>query len=79
MEEIRHVIEEAYVQGVHERQDEKLVRQGFDDAFRMFVKTQNTVSRVGVSQWMVRVAELRAADPELWQRKTRAWQRFSRL
>ena len=71
MDEIKQVIEDAYVGGIHTSQDELTVRAGFDDEFRMYVKTSDGVTPVGISDWLRRVDELRADSPELWNRPTR--------
>jgi len=69
-EEIKRVIESAYIEGVHTTQDEQTVRAGFDDEFRMFVNTPAGVEPVDISSWMRRVGGMKKAKPELWGQPT---------
>lgn len=71
MDDIKRVIEEAYVMGLHERQDEAAVRAGFHDEFRMYVRDEDGVVPVTVDEWLGRVDKLKAGNPELWQLATR--------
>lgn len=71
VDNIKRVIEEAYVMGLHERQDEAAVRAGFHDEFRMYVREEGGVVPVTVDEWLGRVDQLKAGDPELWQLATR--------
>jgi hypothetical protein len=70
MEEIRQVIDRAYVEGIHTTQDEDSIRAGFDDEFRIYVKGPAGVTPLDVSGWLDRVAGLKAAQPELWRQPT---------
>ncbi len=69
-EAIRRVIEEAYIQGIHETQDEATVRSGFHPDFTMLVLQDNTMLKVGFEEWLVRVEALKAENPELWSAET---------
>jgi hypothetical protein len=71
VDEIKRVIEDAYVKGLHEHQDEAAVRGGFHDEFRMYVRQDDGIVPVAVGEWLARVDELRADDPEPWQQATR--------
>lgn len=67
---IKRGIEEAYVDGVHSSQDIEKIRSGFQSEFRMMVLDGGAVKPVRVEQWLQRVDELKAGNPELWERKT---------
>ena len=67
---IKAVIEEAYIQGIHEKQDADLARRGFHDSFQMHVLRDGGVFRVALADWLDRVEELKAQDPELWRQRT---------
>ena len=69
---IKQVIDDAYVEGVHERQDLEAVRAGFDPEFRMMVLKDGAVTPVMVDQWLGRVEELKKADPDSWSQPTSA-------
>lgn len=71
VQDIKRAIEEAYVKGLHEHQDEAAVRAGFHDDFRMYVREKDGVVPVTVGEWLGRVERLKADDPELWQQATR--------
>ena len=65
-EAIRQVIEEAYIRGIHETQDEDLVRAGFHPDFTMLVQQEDRMVKVGLDEWFVRIEELKQQSPELW-------------
>ena len=67
---IKQVINDAYVEGVHERQDLEAVRAGFDPEFRMMVLKDGAVTPVMADQWLDRVRELKKGDPEAWSKPT---------
>jgi hypothetical protein len=77
MDTIKRVIERSYLEGIHERQDEAAVRDGFHKEFRMYVRDGNCVRPVTVDQWFDRVQELKRCDPELWEKPTTA--RFDQI
>ena len=69
--EIKETIELSYTRGIHETQDEGEVRSGFHSDFEMLVKADETLQRVGLEEWFVRIEELKAANPEMWSAQTR--------
>ena len=69
-EEIRRVIEEAYVQGIHRTQDEATVRRGFHPDFAMLVLQDGSMEKVGLGEWFDRIEVLMTDSPELWRRET---------
>ena len=46
-EAIRRVIEEGYIQGIHEEQDAAKVEWGFHPEFRMLVRRDGEIAKVG--------------------------------
>ena len=69
-EAIKKVIEEAYIGGIHERQDERTARKGFHQDFTMFVLKDGTVDAVTLDSWFGRIEQLKADAPEVWDAKT---------
>ncbi|UCC33734.1 MAG: nuclear transport factor 2 family protein [Candidatus Bathyarchaeota archaeon] len=69
-EAIKHVIEEAYIKGVHGDQDERRIRGGFHQDFTMFVLSNNNIQKVRVEDWLGRIEQLKKENPELWKSKT---------
>jgi len=68
---IRGVIEKAYIEGIHTTQDEAAVRRGFHPDFIMYVLKDNTLVKFTVDNWLARVQQLKASNPQLWSEKTR--------
>jgi hypothetical protein len=69
-EAIRQVIEKAYIQGIHEDQDEEIVKSGFHQDFAMLVLQDDAINKVSVDQWLDRVQAMKADNPELWSAET---------
>lgn len=69
-EAIKHVIETAYIQGIHTTQDRDLVLKGFHKDFRMLVLNDNAIDNVDVDEWLARIAKMKAENPELWNAQT---------
>lgn len=67
---VRQVVDDAYIRGIHEEQDEAAVRAGFHPDFTMYVRRQDRVETVTLDQWFPRVEKLKANDPELWNQPT---------
>ena len=67
---VKEVIEEAYVKGIHENQDQKTVESGFHKDFAMLVLNDNTIEKVAVDEWLNRVEKMKEENPELWNAKT---------
>jgi hypothetical protein len=70
-ESIKRVIDTAYVEGVHERQDIEAVRAGFHTEFRMMVLDGNRINPVAVDAWLDRVDQLKEGNPDLWSEPTK--------
>jgi hypothetical protein len=68
---IKRVIDSAYVEGVHERQDIEAVRAGFHPEFRMMVLDGNTIESVVIEDWLARVDKLKVENPDLWSEPTK--------
>jgi hypothetical protein len=69
--QIREVIEEAYIAGIHGSQDEATVKSGFHEDFAMLVLQQNTLEKVDVDEWLRRLERMKADNPDLWSAETR--------
>ncbi len=69
--QIREVIEEAYIAGIHGSQDEVTVRSGFHEDFAMLVLQENTLEKVDVDEWLRRLEQMKADNPDLWSAETR--------
>jgi hypothetical protein len=65
-EAIKRVIEKAYIEGIHETQDEQTVRSGFHPEFNMLVHQDDTILKVSVDEWLDRLEALKADNPDLW-------------
>ena len=68
---IREIIEEAYIKGIHGSQDETIVKSGFHEDFAMLVLRDDDLEKVDVDEWLSRVAEMKADNPDLWNAETR--------
>ena len=69
-EAVRRVIEEAYIRGIHETQDEATVRRGFHPDFAMLVLQGDEMIKVGLDEWFERIQVLKAENPDLWRAET---------
>jgi hypothetical protein len=67
---IKRVINHAYVDGVHTRQDILAIRSGFHREFRMMVRDGTTVRPVMVDEWLARVDKLKADNRDAWSEPT---------
>ena len=65
-EDIKSVIEEAYIRGIHGNQDEDLIRSGFHEGFQMLVLAENAIEKVGIDDWLTRIESMKKDNPELW-------------
>ena len=68
---IREVIEEAYIEGIHGSQDETTVKSGFHEDFAMLVLQDNALEKINVDEWLSRLEEMKADNPDLWNAETR--------
>lgn len=67
---IKQVIQTSYVDGVHTSQDIDKIRSGFHDEFRMMVLDGAAVKPVRVEDWLARVEQLKADNPDVWKADT---------
>lgn len=63
---IRAVIERAYIEGVHRRQDDALVATGFHPAFKMLVADGDGIETVSTETWLRRMRDNVEQNPGLW-------------
>ncbi|MCP4540038.1 MAG: nuclear transport factor 2 family protein, partial [Chloroflexi bacterium] len=69
-ENIKQVIEKAYIEGIHETQDAETVKGGFHQDFAMLVLGDNAINKVNVDEWLDRLETMKADNPELWSAET---------
>ena len=68
--EIKQVIEESYIQGLHEDQNRTLIDKGFHSVFEMLVLEDTDVSKVNVDEWLPRIEAMKEANPDMWASST---------
>ncbi|MBU0595135.1 nuclear transport factor 2 family protein [Candidatus Bipolaricaulota bacterium] len=66
-EDIRWVIERAYIEGIHQDQDEAKVEAGFHPEFRMLVRRDEEIVKVDPGAFLQKVKERREADPGFFE------------
>jgi hypothetical protein len=70
-EEVRRVIYQSYIQGVHGSQDLDAIDQGFHSDFAMLVIQNDTLEKVTMDQWLERIKTMKSESPDLWLAETR--------
>ena len=70
-EEIKSIIEKAYIEGIHTTQDESTIKSGFHKEFEMLVYKDNGMEKVTLEMWPKRIEQLKKDNPDLWNKKTR--------
>ena len=53
--EIKQVVEQAYIRGIHEEQNRILIDTGLHPTFEMLVLGKNEVMRVSINKWLTRI------------------------
>lgn len=66
-EQIRRVIETAYIQGIHLEQSKDKVQSGFHPEFRMLVRKRDEIDSVGPKAFLRLVTDRRANDSSLFE------------
>ncbi len=69
-ENVKRVIEKAYIQGIHVDQDEQKAKSGFHPDFAMLVLQKDNLDKVDVDLWLERVETMKADNPEMWNAET---------
>jgi len=64
---IRRVIEEGYVQGIHEEQDAVKVEWGFHPEFRMLVRKDGEIAKVSREAFLEMMIGRRKDNPALFE------------
>lgn len=64
--EIKQVVEQAYIRGIHGEQNRALIDKGFHPAFEMLVLDENKVTKVSVDEWLPSIEAMKEANPDLW-------------
>ena len=67
---IKKTIEEAYINGIHGTQDEKLIRKGFHKDFNMLILHDNNIDKVDIEEWLKRIEKMKLDNPRLWKNQT---------
>lgn len=66
-DDIRQVIERAYIEGIHRDQDEAKVKAGFHPEFRMLVRQDAGILKVDPGAFLQKVKERRETDPGFFE------------
>lgn len=66
VDEIKQVLEKAYIEGIHITQDEETIRSGFHPNFKMLVLNNDEMIKLSVDDWLPRLEEMKKANPEMW-------------
>jgi hypothetical protein len=69
-QEVVDVVVNAYIEGIHGTQDEKRVRAGFHESFRMLVRTGDGIRPVSVEEWLRSIEQSKQKHPEMWEADT---------
>jgi len=64
--EIKQVVEQAYIRGIHGEQNRDLIDKGFHPTFEMLVLDNNEVTKVSIDKWLPRIEAMKEANPDLW-------------
>jgi len=54
---VKHVIEEAYIKGIHINQDIDAIRKGFHPEFAMVMYQDGAISKLTIEEWIARIEE----------------------
>ena len=68
-DDIRQVIEMAYIEGIHAEQDDAKVKAGFHPEFRMLVRRDADLLTVDPESFLAKVKERRAVDPGFFEQE----------
>ena len=71
-ENIRQLINKAYVEGIHNQGNLNDTRNGFHPDFQMFVLRNGVVSTVSIDQWIQRIEHGRSRNPNAATEKASA-------
>jgi hypothetical protein len=66
-EDIRRVIEQAYIEGIHLEQDGEKVHSGFHPAFRMLVRKGEEIDTIDPAAFLAMVKARRENDPAVFE------------
>ena len=69
-QEVEEVIVDAYIQGIHVTQDEKRIKAGFHEDFRMLVPAEDGIRPVSVDEWLGSIEQSKQKYPEMWEADT---------
>ena len=70
IQEIKQIIDEAYICGIHGEQDRTLIDGGFHPEFEMLVLEKDEIKRVNMDEWLSRISAMKESHPALWSEAT---------
>ncbi len=62
-EEIRKIVNEAYIGGIQNRGDIDVIRQGFSADFEMIIFSENNIEKRSIEEWISIVEEQKRTNP----------------
>lgn len=62
-ENIKFVIDKAYVEGIHNNGDLNDTRNGFHSDFQMFALRNGALSKISIDEWIQRIENSRKRNP----------------
>jgi len=68
-DDIRRIIETAYIEGIHEEQDDDKVKAGFHPEFRMLIRRDAEVLKVDPEAFLAKLKERRVSDPGFFEQE----------
>lgn len=69
-ENVKSIVEKAYIEGIHTTQNESAIRSGFHKDFAMLVYKDEGIEKVTVKMWLKRIEQMKKDNPNLWKAKT---------
>jgi hypothetical protein len=60
---IRQVVNEAYIDGIHNYRDPAAIRKGFDPGFEMLILKDDKLEKLALEAWIARLAEAKTPAP----------------
>jgi len=66
-QEVEQVVVDAYIRGIHGTQDEKQVKAGFHESFRMLVPDGKGIRAVSVDECLQSIEESKVKNPKMWR------------
>lgn len=61
--EVKRVVQEAYVDGIHNFRDVEAIRSGFHPGFEMLILRDGELSRLPIADWIASIEKRNATSP----------------